>query len=192
MGFEPPWNDGSAVGDRIVPMARTEEESERMRLEFARRAEEDQPGVVQHLRAAMALVLEDFGIDSGSRAVETLWMTSEKEHEISPSVFRNARPDLPGDWWRGLVYLNGERHLSIEIDASRPQNQLTYYIAFAIQDTIEEEFGRPRPRCPLHPHALEPMGTLTGGVWACPHDGTLWWCYIGGYQRARQGRGPGG
>ena len=59
-----------------------------------------------------------------------------------------------------------------------------YSIALAIQDTVEEAVREPRPRCPLHGHALAPSGTLRGAVWACPDDGTLWWCYMGQYQQA--------
>ena len=184
MGFEPPSGTESAFGDQVVPVSRTEEESERLSRDAARQAENAHPAVVRHIHTAFDLVLEDLGIDAGSGAVEALWMPSEVEHEIRPWTFRNPHPDLPGDWWRGLIYLNGQRHLTIEIDASRPDNQLPYYIAFAIQDTIEEEFGRPRPACPPHAHALRPSGTLTGAVWECPEDGRLWWCRMGQYRQA--------
>jgi hypothetical protein len=175
---------GSDFGDRVVPQTRTEEECEQMGRDYARQAEQDHTTVVNHIRTAFDLVLDDLGVDAGAGAVEALWMPSEMEHEIRPWTFRNPRSELPGDWWRGLIYLDGQRHLTIEIDASLPDNHLPYYIAFAIQDTIEEEFGRPRPACPLHGHALAPSGTLRGAVWECPDDGKLWWCRMGQYQQA--------
>ncbi len=185
MGIQPPRGMESAFGDRIVAKTRSDAECEQMGHDFARQAEQDHPDVVSHIRKALDLVLDDLGVGSGSRLVETLWMPSEMEHQIRPWIFHNSHPDVAGNWWRGMVYLNGQRHLTIEIDAARPDNQLPYYIALAIQDTIEEEFGRPRPACPLHRHALEPTGTLTGAVWACPQDGKMWWCRIGSYQLAR-------
>jgi hypothetical protein len=49
---------------------------------------------------------------------------------------------------------------------------------------VEEAVREPRPRCPLHGHALAPSGTLRGAVWECPDDGKLWWCRMGQYQQA--------
>jgi hypothetical protein len=184
MGLEPPSGRRSAFGDEVVPVTRTEEESERLSRNYARQAQQDHPAVVTHIRTAFDLVLDDLGVGPGSGVVEALWMPSEMEHEIRPWTFHNSHPDLPGEWWRGLIYLHGQRQLTIEIDASRPDTQLPYYIAFAIQDSIQEEFGRPRPACPLHGHALRPSGTLTGSVWECPDDGKLWWCRMGEYRQA--------
>lgn len=190
MGIQPPWGTESAIGDRIVPMTRSEEECEQMGHEFARQSEQDHPEVVGYIRTALGLVLDDLGVDQGEGFVETLWMPSEMEREIRPWIFHSQRSELAGDWWKGMVYLRGQRHLTIEIDASSPDHQLPYYIALAIQGTINEELGGSRPACPLHGHALEATGTLTGALWACPNDGKLWWCHMGTYQRARALRVP--
>ena len=176
---------GPAIGDRYVQVevTRSEAECERLTRDLSRQAAEQHPAIVQHLDRALRLVLEDLGV-SPSGFLETLWMTPEMEMQIRPWFSPHPPPSVPREWWRGLVYIEGVKHLSIDVDASLPEEHLPYYIAFAIQDTIEEEFGRPRPACPLHGHTLAPSGTLRGAVWECPDDGKLWWCRMGQYQQA--------
>ena len=178
------WNR-PAIGDRYVPVevTRSEVECERLTRELSRQAAEQHPDIVQHLDRPLRLVLEDLGA-SASGFFEALWMTPEMEMQIRPWFTPHPPPSVPGEWWRGLMYIEGEKHLSVDVDASLPEEHLPYSIALAIQDTVEEAVREPRPRCPLHGHALAPSGTLRGAVWECPDDGKLWWCRMGQYQQA--------
>lgn len=188
MPFGPPRDEGSAIGDRYVPISRSEAECEQLGREFSKQAKRDHPVVVGSLRRAFGLVLSDLGVDPSLGVVEALWIPYEMENQIRPWSVHNRTPEVPGDWWRGLVYVNGKRHLRLELDASLPEDPLMFFIAKGMQETVEEELGGPRPACPLHGHALKPSGTPGVAIWACPVGDQLWWCRMGSYREAVNSR----
>ena len=94
--------------------------------------------------------------------------------------------DRSGELWTALVYIAGTLRLIPEIDASNPEIHLPLFVAIAIQDRLIEEVGEPRPVCPLHPHPLEPLGTLTGPIWACPQGAQVWYCRMGTYRESSE------
>lgn len=183
MGMEDDPSDG-AFGDTIVPLDRTDADAERLAREFAAAAGQDYPDEVANLTRAFDLVASDLGVSRADGEVEVLWMPAEIEGLIRPFSPFNHDPSTPGVWWRGHFFVQSHRRLIIGLDLSYGEDSLMYEIARAIQETVEEHLGRPRPRCPLHVHPLSPCLSPGVAIWECPRGDELWWCRMGSYREA--------
>lgn len=174
----------AAVGDRVVPIERTEAEAEQMARSLAQACASDYPDKVGMLDYALSRIANDLGVNVGPVEVEALWMPAAVESLIRPNSPYNLDPGLPGDWWRGYVFVRKQHQLIIGLDITYGNDPIMYEIGRALQETVEEYFGRPRPACPLHNHALQPSLLLGVAIWACPTDDQLWWVRMGSYQEA--------
>ncbi len=181
--FEGP-NGESAIGDRYSAAVRTDREADTLRHEFAVMVKAEQPAVVDRLDAALSLVLKDLDMEAAQEGVLALWMPSELERAIVTAGDPVTPPQMTGTSWSGLIYLDGELHVIATVDVALADQHLPAAIASAVQDTVDENTGEPRPACPIHGHPLLPEGSLSGSVWVCPKDPQSWWCHIGTYHEA--------
>jgi hypothetical protein len=175
----PAWG-GPPIGDRYIAAKYSDAEMEQLAHDFALQAEKEHAPVVGRLRRAFELVLRDLGVDPASGFVEAIWLPSDIAAEIRTQWGRQYL-DRTGELWTALVYMKGGLRLIPEIDASYAEIHLPLFMAMAIQDSLIEEVGDPRPICPLHLHPLAPLGTLTGPIWACRQGAQLWHCRMGTY-----------
>jgi hypothetical protein len=73
----------------------------------------------------------------------------------------------------------GETYL-FRVSTSSDLATLTCHLADRLQDFVVENLRRAAPRCPSHPHPLEPDVVAERAVWRCPAV-PQWTCPIGEY-----------
>jgi hypothetical protein len=189
MSEAPIDKSSGAVGDLYRPLPIPESEQEELVTYYVEKAKEEQGAIVGLLSQALGVVLKDLYNDSLESLIDMVWLPASHLDEIGIGEGQGRSAEHEG--WGGIAYLCGRRWLVINIEPSYLEDyreQLPFFLAQSIQDSIIEEVREARPACPVHGHPLNPAATPTGSLWQCPEGPDVWSCAMGSYHEAAGSR----